>query len=164
MAKSAIFRINYYVGAVLAQGGNVWLDDSMLVFSPTSAIDRAMGAKDVQIPFDHIEHKEFKGELVRTFVIRTKEKTHKFEGSQAKPVWDLLEKATQHKTGSLSPAAVPKSSARSLICDHCGKALEPGFGFCPACATRVKAGCPSCHRAVSVQWMACAYCGWKFSA
>jgi ATP-dependent Clp protease ATP-binding subunit ClpB len=65
MPKSPIFRINHYVGAVLAQGGNIWLDDSMIVFSPTSAIDRAMGAKDVHIPFQNIQHMEFKGELLR---------------------------------------------------------------------------------------------------
>jgi hypothetical protein len=158
-----IFRINHYVGAVLAQGGNIWLDDSMIVFSPTSAIDRAMGAKDVHIPFQNIQHMEFKGELLRTFLIRTEDKTHKFEGSQAKSVWDLLEKAVHVKT--TEPAAHAKAApARALACEHCHKPLEAGFSFCPACATRIKAGCPSCHRAAAPGWSACAFCGWKFSA
>lgn len=166
MAKSPIFRVNYYVGAMLAQGGNIWVDEAALIFSPTSTLDRAMGAKDVQINFPEIRAMEFKGDLFRSFTVTTAEKTHKFEGSQAKQIWGILDGAVKAKPG---PAAGPASAVKTagttstpLVCDHCQKNLEPGFMFCPACSARIKAACPSCHKAPAPQWAACAFCGWKF--
>jgi hypothetical protein len=131
MPKSEIFRINYYVGAVLAQGGNIWIDDSMIVFSPTSAIDRAMGAKDVQISFDRIKALEFKGELMRTFTVSTGDKIHKFEGSQARRVWDVLEKTVPNKNS----LAIKGQSV--LKCAECRKDVAAHWFFCAFCGTKL---------------------------
>jgi predicted RNA-binding Zn-ribbon protein involved in translation (DUF1610 family) len=181
MPKSEIFRVNYFVAGMLAQGGNVWLDDSKIVFSPTSALDRAMGAKDVEIPFPQIHGLAFKGDLLRTFIIQTTDRHHKFEGSQAKKVWELLNRAlkidgilpalpaVQTPAPAPAPPAAPALAPRQtplfspLTCDHCAKPLEPGYSFCPSCGTRVKSVCSSCRRAIVSTWAACAWCGWKFS-
>ena len=178
MPKSEIFRVNYYVGAGLAHGGNIWLENSKLIFSPTSALDRAMGARDVEIPFDRINDLVFKGDLFRTFIIKTTEKVHKFEGSKAKKVWELLDMAlksggailaeqspTSRNTEPAAPASAPGHmlSSTKLLCDHCAKSIEPGFSFCPSCGNRVKIVCSSCHRAIISTWIACAWCGWKFT-
>jgi hypothetical protein len=184
MAKSEIFRVNYYIGPLLAQGGNIWIDDSKVIFSPTSALDRAMGAGDIEIPFQHISDLVFKGDLLRTFNIKTPEKTHKFEGSQAKKVWALLDQSLK-ATGSRSsaPASIPASSPAttpplantaksvptqtippvSMGCDQCAKPLYPGYSFCPFCGTRIKSVCSSCRRAIVLTWSVCAWCGWKFT-
>jgi len=116
----SMYRINYYVGSVLAQGGNIWVDESKIVFSPTSAIDRAMGAKDVHIPFKDIRSRDFRGDIRRMFTITTADRTHKFEGSNAKNVWDLLDKA-------LPPARA---------CAKCAEPLQVRFRFCPMCGTK----------------------------
>jgi len=183
MPKSEIFRVNYYVAGMLAQGGNVWLDDSKIVFSPTSALDRAMGAKDVEIPFQQIHGLAFKGDLLRTFIIQTTDRKHKFEGRQAKKVWELLDRALiiegilpalpavptpapAPAAAAAAPAPVPKQTSllALLTCDRCAKPLEPGYSFCPSCGTRVKSVCSSCRRAIVPTWAACAWCGWKFSS
>lgn len=160
MPKSEVFRINYYVGSVLAQGGNVWIEDSKIVFSPTSSIDRAMGAKDVLIPFSEIQDLDFKGELMRTFLVKTAVRTHKFEGNHAKKIWELLEKSLAENKTSASPVS---SLPRDHRCDQCNTPLEPCFSFCPSCAAPIKTKCTSCRHAIMPHWAACAYCGWKFS-
>lgn len=179
MPKSEIFRLNYYVGAILAQGGNVWIENSKIVFSPTSAIERAMGAKDVEIPFPDINEIVFKGDLMRSFNVVTKNKTHKFEGSQAKKVWEILDQLVKPKSKPAAvvvipnpaPAVVPTSAPQRPAapvssrhaCEGCRKELEPCYAFCPYCALPVKTKCSSCRRAVNPQWIACAFCGWKFA-
>lgn len=148
MAKSETFRLNYYVGAMLAQGGNLWFDDSKIVFSPTSAIDRALGASDVEIPFLKIQNVEFKGDMTRMFHIKTADKLHRFHGSQAKVAWENL--ATTLKARGMQPVPKPsdllgkpvqtgtaKPAGKTLACQKCSGRLETNFLFCPFCGTRV---------------------------
>jgi len=169
MQVAEIYRLNYYVGALLAQGGNLWFEGSKIVFSPTSALDRAMGARNVEIAFQQIREMEYKGELSRTFILKTDDRIHKFEGAQAKKVWEILQKALPNgkETASEGPdknvAHLPKSSP-VLACDQCSKRLEPGYSFCPHCGNRLKSACTSCHRSVDPAWSACAFCGWKFKS
>lgn len=170
MPVAEIFRVNYYVGALLAQGGNLWIDGSKIIFSPTSTLDRAMGAEDVQIPFQHIRAVDYAGALSRSFNIKTDEKIHKFEGAQARKFWDLLEKVLPNKELMAPLGAVQKRSdvlvkpLTSLVCDRCTKPLQSGYSFCPHCGTRPKSACSSCRRTIDLSWAVCAFCGWKFTA
>lgn len=126
------FRLNYFVGGMLAYGGNFWIESSRIVFSPTGALDRAMGAKDVEINFTDIISIEYTGALSRTFHIKTGDKAHRFEGSQAKRVWDILQEKMPDKkvlTGVSAPASP---------CGQCSRPLQPAFVFCPYCGVRVK--------------------------
>lgn len=155
------FHVNYFVGALLAQGGNLWLEDSKLVFSPTSAIDRAMGAQNVDIPFQTIRGVDYSGSLSRSFSIKTDDKIHKFEGSQAKKVWELLEKALAQKGMAVTSNHKHNSA---LICAQCEHSLQAGFSYCPYCGTRLKSVCPACHKSIDPNWIACAFCGSKFTS
>ena len=163
-------RVNYYVGAMLAQGGEVWLDPSKIIFSPTSALDKAMGAKDIEIPFTEIRSMAHKGDLLRVFIIKTDQKTHKFEGSQAKRLADLVESALKEK-GLMKNVIFEKketglnggsdSYPSATLCHQCSSLLKPEYAFCPYCGTSIKPACPSCHRMTQTDWAACAYCGSK---
>ncbi len=171
------FHVNYFVSGLLAQGGELSIVDEKIVFSPTSAIDRAFGATDVEIPLNKIIGVDYIGALSRAFYVRTSDRVHKFEGGQTKTFWDRLEKvlpATAARpllSGGASTAApkakvvpAPAAAHHGLSCAHCSKALQPGFTHCPHCATPIKSGCVGCHRVVDPQWAACAYCGWKIAA
>ncbi|OVE76064.1 hypothetical protein BVX98_06580 [bacterium F11] len=164
-------RVNYYVGSLLAQGGEVRVDDSKIIFSPTSALDKAMGAKDIEIPFRDINALEHKGQLLRTFNIKTGDRTHKFEGSQAKKLAELLEGALNEK-GLMTAIQIEKKSEDKLqkfspesfsvpACGKCSKTLRPDYAFCPYCSASVKSLCESCHRIIEEDWVACPYCGKK---
>ncbi len=162
MPAVEMFRVNYFVGALLAQGGNLWLDETQLVFFPTSAIDRAMGAQNVEIPFKNIRAVDYSGALSRSFSIKTDDKIHKFEGGQAKKVWELLDKALSVQTGATNGSAL--KSKPTLACSQCDQPLMPGYSFCPHCGIRLKPVCQSCHKFIDLNWVACAFCGWKFSS
>jgi len=175
MSTPEVFRVNYFVGAMLAQGGNLWVEDSKIIFAPTSAIDRAMGAKNVEIPFDKIKTVSYNGSLSRTFHVLTEEKTHKFEGGQVKKFWENLVKLLPNRevvrTNGVAPTVKPPTPATpvppnglAFACENCRKELQPYFSFCPNCATRIKSICSSCHKAIHPGWSACAHCGWKFVA
>lgn len=139
MPKSEIFRLNYYVGAVLAQGGNMWFDESKIVFSPTSVLDRALGAADVEIPFPKIKGLEFKGDLTKFFHVKTDDKVHRFHGSQAEKAWGVLTKTLEAKglqTQTLVSVPSKKPTAKAA-CAFCSGKLEPDFIFCPRCGKHV---------------------------
>lgn len=161
MPVAEMFRVNYFVGALLAQGGNLWLEESKLVFSPTSAIDRAMGAENVEIPFQSIRGVEYSGVLSRSFNIKTDDKIHKFEGGQAKKVWELLDKVLGQKGLASTTSAKPTTA---LVCNQCEQSLQPGYSFCPGCGGRLKSTCQACHKAIGPSWVACAFCGAKFNS
>lgn len=48
---------------------------------------------------------------------------------------------------------------RTLNCPQCGAAVEPGFGFCPRCSSRLNAVCPHCQRSVNAGDKFCPHCG-----
>lgn len=133
MPKSEIFRLNYYVGAVLAQGGNTWFDESKIVFSPSSAIDRAFGASDIEIPFTQIKGVKYNGGIMGSILIKTEDKLHKFQGRQAKNAWEAL--STSLKERGMKPMGKPETTAQT--CQKCSGRLEPNFLFCPFCGVRI---------------------------
>jgi hypothetical protein len=47
---------------------------------------------------------------------------------------------------------------RIATCPQCGKAVEPGFHFCPRCSCKLSPSCPQCQRAVGVNDVYCPYC------
>jgi hypothetical protein len=167
------FRVNYFVSGLLAQGGELSIVDDKIRFSPTSAVDRAFGAVDVEIPLASIVGVDYIGALSRAFYVRTNSRLHKFEGGQTKVFWERLEKVlpktaarpllAQGSAEAAKKPAVPVAPVHhpSLACVSCSKPLQPGFSHCPHCASVIKSGCTNCHRAVDPQWSACAYCGWK---
>ncbi|HTP87370.1 MAG TPA: zinc ribbon domain-containing protein [Bryobacteraceae bacterium] len=53
---------------------------------------------------------------------------------------------------------------RVMQCPQCGAAVEPGFGFCPACRCRLNPVCPQCQRGVPAIGRFCPYCGADLSA
>jgi hypothetical protein len=53
---------------------------------------------------------------------------------------------------------------RIAHCPQCNTALEPGFGFCPACRYCLGPVCPHCRRAVHVGDKFCPYCGGHMAA
>lgn len=164
MVTAEKIRVNYFVGGGLALGGDLWLEASKLVFSPTGAIDRAMGAKEVEIPFEDIKGLEYTGSLSRSFHVKTDKKVHKFEGAQAKRAWEALEKALPNKeliTLVTLPTSNGSKNGHALSCDQCKSVLQPGYSFCPNCSSRVKSACNGCHKTVDPVWSACAFCGWK---
>lgn len=176
MPITETFRVNYYVGALLAQGGNVRLEESKIVFSPTSALDRAMGATDVSILLADIRSIEGSSGLSKAVRIQTQGKTHKFDGSQIVSFWDTLRKKLPSKVSAQTVApvqpviAAASSTAKSMpsssviACHHCNTSLQPGFSFCPHCGVRPKSICPSCQRTFNPAWVSCAYCGSKIIA
>ncbi len=146
MAIAQKFRVNYFVGALLAQGGHVSLDDTRIIFSPTSAIDRAMGAKDVEIQIHHIRAVSYSGALSRTFKIKTDERIHKFEGGQTREFWEVLETVLRSKgMKPIEPVGTPTPnppaaaiSTTAFPCPQCRQLLQPSFNFCPYCGTPSK--------------------------
>jgi RNA polymerase subunit RPABC4/transcription elongation factor Spt4 len=53
---------------------------------------------------------------------------------------------------------------RTLYCPQCSAVVEPGFGFCPRCRSRLNTVCPQCHRSVNAGDKFCPYCGGELGA
>jgi hypothetical protein len=60
--------------------------------------------------------------------------------------------------GMKEPAAGP-ACCPADACPGCGKALGPGFEFCPYCGKSLKKTCPACGKPVQDDWKVCAACG-----
>ena len=158
-------RVNYYVGAMLAQGGEAQILDSKIVFSPTSALDRAMGAKDVEISFGDIRTLKQSGELSRTFQIGTIQKVHKFEGSQVRRFAENLA-VTLKKQDLMAKIQfeIDDGLLSQTRCTQCAKTLKDDYVFCPHCGSAAKSACKSCRRIIQDDWATCAYCGQNLNA
>ena len=52
-----------------------------------------------------------------------------------------------------------------MICQNCKNNLQGDFKFCPSCGAQVtqKPFCPGCGKEADASWVACPYCGYKFS-
>jgi RNA polymerase subunit RPABC4/transcription elongation factor Spt4 len=48
---------------------------------------------------------------------------------------------------------------RIAACPQCGKAVQPGFNFCPSCNYKLSPSCPECQRVVGPGDAYCPYCG-----
>jgi len=65
-----------------------------------------------------------------------------------------------------SPAAPAPPSFRPPVppppaCVKCGKPVEPGHAYCPACGEAQMPACTKCGRFTQKGWVACPYCGEK---
>lgn len=182
------YKMTYYVGAMLAQGGVLLLKEDRLVFAP-GALERAVGSVDTVIPFDKIKMVEVTGTITEFLMVRTLEKAHRFVGSDLYKIKDridsALQVAAQQKSASSSRAAdssqmvasTEKDSASQIAtapqvvpssasvktklpdqCPTCFKLVKADYIFCPFCQTRVKANCAKCNKPIESNWKFCAYC------
>src|SRR6185295_11858048 len=92
---------------MLDQGGVLQIKDDHLLFAPR-ALERAMGAADVEIPFGGVKMVEVTGTLTEFLIVRTLEKPHKFVGGDLYKIRDIINSAHQvYLQKSPRPAAVP---------------------------------------------------------
>jgi RNA polymerase subunit RPABC4/transcription elongation factor Spt4 len=56
-------------------------------------------------------------------------------------------------------AAAAAACCPAETCGGCGKALSPGFEFCPYCGKSLKETCPACGKPVQEDWKVCPVCG-----
>lgn len=175
------FKVTYYVGAMLAQGGVLEVRADGVVFAPR-ALERAMGAVDVVIPFDKIKMVEVSGTITEFLFIRTYEKAHRFVGSDLYNIRDVIHTALQsyqmknpanvltaepaqnsvsiqaQQTTEAPSTSTPKPE-NSSQCPACSKVIQPEFNFCPFCQKSLKPVCPKCGEPVQSEWKFCASCG-----
>lgn len=175
MTPSDALRVNYYVGAVLAQGGEVRFEEEKLVFCPTGALDRAMGAKDVEVQFIDIRWVNYNGDLSRLLRVKTDKKIHKFAGSQARQLGlnlksvlgsrnpDIMFEVGEEAKASAPPPRSPTPTKTPENCKGCGKPVRLDFAFCPYCKTSLRPTCPSCMTATESDWIVCAFCAHQLS-
>ena len=71
--------------------------------------------------------------------------------------WTLLAIFIPHALGIVLYFVLRKP--RIMNCSQCGAAVEPGFGFCPRCRSRLNAVCPHCQRNLNATDKFCPYCG-----
>src|SRR3989344_5212489 len=100
------FSVTYYVGIMLAQGGILKILDDQLLFVPRN-IEKAMGASDVEIPFDAIKMVEVSGAITESLIVRTLEKPHRFVGSDLQTIAQVI----NNELKKLSPAASASKTA-----------------------------------------------------
>ena len=163
MQNEALFQVHYFVGALLVESGEVRLNGTQIVFTPTGVLEKMMNVKDVVIPMADIVAHEYTGGLVRTVRIQTKEKVHKFEGSETARLGEVLfnllpNKAVRKpsKVQTMHPFIGPK-----YACSQCAFVAQPGFRVCPNCGAFPKNVCQRCRCLLDTAWTFCAYCGTK---
>ncbi|MGH9504107.1 MAG: zinc ribbon domain-containing protein [Terriglobales bacterium] len=76
--------------------------------------------------------------------------------------WTLLAILIPHGLGIVLYFVLRKP--RTLNCAQCHAIVEPGFGFCPRCRSRLNAICPHCQRGVNASDRFCPYCGGDLAA
>ena len=170
------FKVTYYVGALLAQGGALRIMVDHLLFVPRN-IEKAMGASDVEIPFDDIKLVDVTGVITVSLMVRTAGKAHRFVGSDLQNVCDLINQALDRHHGQnprssaahFEPSHPKEDAARhvatsekagsSAQCPACFKMMKHDYKFCPACGTGIKKLCSACRDSVDVHWKFCAHCG-----
>lgn len=184
-AVASEFKVTYYVGVMLAQGGVLMIRDNGVLFAPR-ALERAMGAVDISIPFDEIKMAEVSGTITESLLVRTSQKVHRFVGSDLYKILDVINsslqaykqfKASQPKsaqetgkgaeTGSeikpeLARGESPDSGQKPASqgrCPSCLKPVRTDFNFCPFCKAPIKNVCPSCRQRLESDWKFCAFCG-----
>lgn len=165
MQDQIVFQVHYYVGPMLAVSGELRITGTNILFKATGVLEKMMNMQDVAISMADIVAYEYAGGLLRTVRIRTNDKVHKFEGSEAGKLGDVLlnllpNKATRtpSKVQSMHPHIGPKYS-----CIHCGFVAQPGFRVCPSCRAFPQNVCERCRCLLDTAWTYCAYCGTKTS-
>lgn len=163
------FKVTYYVGVMLAQGGSLIIREDQLLFAPRP-IERAMGATDTAIPFKEINMVDITGTITESLIVRTPKKPHRFVGGDLYKIRDLIHSALQEyqqKSSSLSSVKTAEKTAdlvsvKSKIkaqCSSCGEPVQNEFHFCPHCKAVLKAACSKCYRTIGEEWKFCAFCG-----
>ena len=175
------FKVTYYVGVMLAQGGLLIIKDDCILFAPR-ALERAMGAQDVTIPFQNVRMAEVTGTITESLQIKTKERVHRFVGSDLYKILDLINAALQEYQRNPPPSQAPAAqepatktaqaaaedassrngAAKPVAfgqCPSCFKPSKPHFNFCPFCKSAIKTVCAVCRQALEPGWKFCAACG-----
>jgi hypothetical protein len=165
MPAEEIFYLNYYVGALLSQGGDLSANDQRLLFSPTGPFGTAVAPHEVVIPLPAIQAFEWSGGLSRTVRIQVQGTLHKFEGSQANRLGEWLKNKLPGKVALPRPVIKPLHPiiGPKFSCDQCTEILHPGYKFCTRCGHPPRAVCFKCLCLVDFEWSHCAYCGAKVS-
>jgi len=168
-------KVTYYVGRMYAAGGILLLRQNDLLFSPQSALDRAMGATEVSIPLADITGIEVKGTIIKTLYIQTGSVAHRFVGSELDALKERMELLRKHVADPAGrPAAViappvheipaedlePATARAHGQCPVCAAAVRATFNFCPFCAARLtQILCAHCHERLEPGWKSCSRCG-----
>ncbi len=181
------FKMTYYIGTMLAQGGILSIRNDSLDFIP-GALERAMGAKDTVIPLSAIRLVEVTGTITESLIVRTSERIHRFVGSDLHQVKNCIDAKMQNIVtgGSTSPgqpteetvqpkpgltlasitapqpnlgSATEKKSPVILQCPECFKNIKPEFAYCPLCRHSLQKNCSRCFRVLADDWKYCPICG-----
>jgi len=173
------FKMTYYKGAMLAQGGNLIVRADAVVFAP-GTIERAVGAEDTVVPYEKIKMVEITGTITESLMVRTQEKAHRFVGSELYKIRDKIDAAIQSAYASRPAAALAQAPAAAPAppkvmaapsqaapkdregfsgqCSSCFKNLNAAYNYCPFCKTVVKKSCPECFRGLEAAWKFCPNC------
>lgn len=174
------FKLTYYIGPMLAQGGTLTIAEDRLTFAP-GTLERALGANDTVIPFADILLVDVTGLITESLIIKTQEKIHRFVGGNPHAIKDRINASIQ-KSGvrkTVAPAvqpsatqtvptaapaipspAVPKQTQPGAgYCPTCAKQVAADFSFCPFCKTVLAKSCSRCFKKVQSDWKYCGYCG-----
>ena len=60
---------------------------------------------------------------------------------------------------SLEQEALLQAIEEPEVCPGCGQRVKGSYLYCPTCHTQLKRSCPSCDRALALDWSLCPYCG-----
>lgn len=163
MSDDQIFHVNYYVAALLSQGGDLKLNDARILFTPTSPIDSAIFGNEVMIQLETIWAYEVVGGISRTVRIKAKDRIYKFEGSEAVAFGQALYKKIPKKL--IRPESVVKPLhpiiGPQYSCEECTEVLKPGIKFCTRCGKPPRNACLNCRALLDTNWLYCGYCGHK---
>jgi len=183
-AVKSEFKVTYYVGTMLAQGGVLIIDNHRLLFVP-GIIERKLGADDEEILFENIKMVEVTGVITESLIVRTQKKAHRFVGSDLSNVSNIINNAvnsyqmsnptsrvrspvatSSHQT---APRAAPSPQTETPTpttqkteflkqCSSCHKGIRNDFNFCPHCSSVIQPSCSVCHKYVEPSWKFCAFC------
>ncbi len=166
MENKAVFQVNYFVGTMLAEVGELQVTPTHLTFTPTGMIEKIMGAKSIVIPLSDIISFDYTGGLARTVKILTPQRIHKFEGSATSGFGDLLVKLLPGKAARrpsqvqmMFPRITPQNA-----CEECTEQLTSGLSFCTRCGATPSGLCSHCQKLTEPSWAFCGFCGTKVAS
>ena len=131
-------RVNLFVSRLITQSGTLHLTNRRLSFTPIGVLDRAMGARVVQVPLDHIEGLETSGQLDRRTRIRARNMQLLLLGELPEAFVSSLRTTLASRGTLLSVAEAPRSFFTPSTLRHCGscsRPIDPVVGFCTHCGT-----------------------------
>lgn len=163
MENEVQFHVNYYIGAILVESGELRMSGTHIIFKPTGVIERLMASKEVVIALADIIAYEYTGGLFRTVRIQTREKIYKFEGSATSKFGDVLLNLLPNKAAK-KPSKVQvltPTITQKYACSECSFVAQPGIRYCPRCGAPPKNACQKCRFLLDTSWIFCVYCGTK---